>query len=46
MPQIAAPFCHHRMRSLVEDLEPFGELPFAWRIPKTQITAKLKSIKR
>jgi hypothetical protein len=46
MPQIAVPFCHHHMRSLVEDLKPFGELPFAWRIPKTQITVKLKSIKR
>jgi hypothetical protein len=27
-----------------EDLETFGELPFAWHIPETQITVNFKSI--
>jgi hypothetical protein len=39
-------FCYHHMRLPGEDLESFGELPFAWHIPETEIAARLKSINR
>jgi hypothetical protein len=38
--------CYHHVRLSGEDLESFREPPFAWYIPETQITTKLKCISR